>query len=68
MKAILARKLGALLVDIGLCPPNCRHAEIMVVASDEPLVIRYEVFVQPEDLPRIAEALMQLAAQLDTDE
>lgn len=67
MKAILSRSLGKILVDIGLAPVNCRNAEIVVVASDEPLVIRYEVFVQPADLPKIAEALMVLAATLDTE-
>lgn len=68
MTAILARRLGELLIAHGLAPAYCRHAEIMITARDEPLVIRYEVFVQPADLPKIAEALMQLAAQLDSSE
>jgi hypothetical protein len=56
----IGRRLGALLIEEGLCPPNCSVLELHVPAAGA-IVIRYEVYVDTVDLPKIARALTRLA-------
>lgn len=60
MSKYLGRQLGELLIDEGICPPNCRVLELVVPASGA-IILRYELFVDTADLPKIARALTRLA-------
>jgi hypothetical protein len=65
---ITTKRLERELLDRGLLPANCRLVEISVTPASA-LVIRYEVYVEADQLGRYADALKAAAvAQLDDDE
>jgi hypothetical protein len=59
---ILSRRLGDHLSQQGLVPPNCRSVELLV--GTDVLMLRYEVFVQVDELPRLAAAILALHAEM----
>ena len=64
MSKYLGRRLGALLIEEGLCPVNASAVELHVPASGA-VTLHYDVFVVTEDLPKLARALTRLAEQDD---
>jgi hypothetical protein len=55
--AFLSAAFGKQLHAVGLVPPHCRRVELLAYASDSALVLRYDVFVQIEDLPKLVAAI-----------
>jgi len=56
------RRLAHALRLEGLVPPNCRNIEVQI-GIDGATVIRYEVFVNVEDIPRVIRALEAVTAK-----
>jgi hypothetical protein len=54
--------LGKLLVEEKLCPPNARVLEL-IVRPTEPIIIRYEVFVEMADVDKLLQALTRFVAE-----
>jgi len=56
MSAIAGYSIGAALHEVGLLPPETTHVEIHFPA-DGAAIIRYEIHVTEENLPKLEKAL-----------
>jgi hypothetical protein len=56
---ISAHDLGFLLVQEGVLPPNCGNVELHIPV-DGALVLRCDILVQDEDVPKILRAWQRL--------
>lgn len=56
------QRLGTLLLAEGLLPPGARLVELHIPA-DGAVLLRYEVYVRREDLPKLARALDALGKE-----
>jgi len=54
-----ARALGAILVQAGVLPANCRDAELVIPVNGA-LMLHCNFFVTDEDIPKIQKALGDL--------
>lgn len=66
MNVISNHRLAMELEQRGLLPKHCRLLEVSIPPGGA-LVLRYEVFVEPGDLAKFADALLAVAA-VTTDE
>ncbi len=58
--------LATFLKEEGLIPSDCSKVELLMPASGA-IALRYEVFVQPDDLPKLARVLTRLAASENSE-
>jgi hypothetical protein len=65
MRAIVGDRLGVKLQVLGLVPPNCNKVELHIAPTGA-LMLRYDVFVVVEDLPKIAAAMIEVAKEAES--
>lgn len=61
VKGISGRALGKQLILRGLCPANATDVTLLITV-DGAVKVRYDVLVEVDDLPKIADALSALHA------
>ena len=61
MATIIGNKLGTILQQRGLIPVHCRLVDV-VIPVQGPVIIKFEKFVDADELDTLAEAMKEAAA------